>query len=68
MDMGFYIRRGTSVKVFISWSGERSKKIAKALKKWIKNVIQSVEPFVSSEDIAFPLSIVVIAAMHKPPQ
>ena len=49
--MNFYSRRGTAVKVFISWSGDRSKRIAKALKKWIKNVIQSVEPFVSSEDI-----------------
>ena len=39
------------VKVFISWSGERSKKIAETLKKWIKHVIQSIEPFVSSEDI-----------------
>ncbi|MCL2593332.1 MAG: toll/interleukin-1 receptor domain-containing protein [Defluviitaleaceae bacterium] len=39
------------MKVFISWSGEGSKKIAETLKKWIKNVIQSIEPFVSSEDI-----------------
>jgi len=39
------------VKVFISWSGTQSKQIAEILKKWIKNVIQSVEPFVSSEDI-----------------
>jgi len=39
------------MKVFISWSGEPSKKIAEEIKKWIKYVIQSVEPFVSSEDI-----------------
>jgi hypothetical protein len=39
------------MKVFISWSGERSNRIAETLKKWIKQVIQSVEPFVSSQDI-----------------
>jgi DNA-binding transcriptional MerR regulator len=38
--------------VFISWSGDRSKKIAETLKTWIKRVIQSVEPFVSSQDIS----------------
>ncbi|HRX58415.1 MAG TPA: TIR domain-containing protein [Eubacteriales bacterium] len=40
------------MKVFISWSGERSNKIAETLKLWIKHVIQSVEPFVSSQDIS----------------
>ena len=40
------------MKVFISWSGEHSNKIAEVLKKWLKHVIQSVEPFVSSEDIS----------------
>ena len=39
------------MKVFISWSGERSKKIAEILRKWIKQVINVVEPFVSSQDI-----------------
>jgi|GEM_PF-332961 len=49
--MAFYNKRGRAVRIFISWSGERSLRIAKALKEWIKDVIQSVEPFVSSEDI-----------------
>lgn len=40
------------MKVFISWSGERSNKIAEVLKQWIRHVIQSVEPFVSSQDIS----------------
>ena len=44
-------KRVKQVKVFISWSGSKSKKIAETLKDWIKCVIQSVEPFVSSEDI-----------------
>ena len=40
------------MKVFISWSGEQSNKIAEILNKWIPSVIQAVEPFYSPEDIA----------------
>lgn len=39
------------MKVFISWSGERSKKVALIFHEWLPQVIQSLEPFVSSEDI-----------------
>jgi hypothetical protein len=39
------------VKVFISWSGERSKRIALALRDWLPQVIQSIDPFMSAEDI-----------------
>lgn len=37
--------------VFISWSGKRSHEIALILKEWLPSVIQSIEPYVSSEDI-----------------
>lgn len=39
------------MKIFISWSGDRSKILAKSLNDWIPNVIQSVRSFMSEEDI-----------------
>jgi hypothetical protein len=39
------------MKVFISWSGPRSHYIAEALAEWLPDVIQAVEPFLSTNDI-----------------
>lgn len=39
------------MKVFISWSGEYSREVAKKLSLWLPSVIQSVEVFYSPEDI-----------------
>ncbi|SRR6266404_2074828 len=40
------------MKVFIGWSGERSRAIALALREWIPNVIQAADPWMSEEDIS----------------
>ena len=40
------------MKIFISWSGTRSKFIADALREWLPNVLQSLNPFCSTQDIA----------------
>jgi len=35
------------MKIFISWSGEKSKEIAEYMKNWIEQIIQSAEPWIS---------------------
>lgn len=40
------------MKVFISWSGTRSKAMANALKDWIPLIVQHAKPFVSDKDIS----------------
>ena len=39
------------MKVFISWSGNISHKVGMIFREWLPSVIQSLEPYVSSEDI-----------------
>lgn len=39
------------MKVFLSWSGELSHKVASAFREWLPSVIQAVVPYVSSQDI-----------------
>lgn len=39
------------MKVFISWSGDRSKALAEAIKTWLADVIHSIKPWLSDHDI-----------------
>jgi TIR domain len=39
------------VKVFISWSGEPSRSIARVLTKWLQSVVQQVDAWMSDEEI-----------------
>jgi hypothetical protein len=40
------------MKVFITWSGFRSKAVAKGLHDWLPSVLQDVDPWMSEEDMA----------------
>lgn len=39
------------MKVFISWSGETSKKVAGAIREWLPTVLQTVKPYFTPSDI-----------------
>jgi TIR domain len=39
------------MRVFISWSGDASHRLALTLRDWLPNVLQAIDPYVSSVDI-----------------
>ncbi|WP_148255302.1 TIR domain-containing protein [Aidingimonas lacisalsi] len=39
------------MKVFISWSGEVSRKVAEAIREWLPTVLQTVKPYFTPSDI-----------------
>jgi hypothetical protein len=40
-----------TTKVFISWSGDQSRKLAEALRQWLPGVLQFVKPYFTPDDI-----------------
>jgi hypothetical protein len=40
------------MKVFLGWSGSTSQQVAFTLRDWFRKVIQSLDPYVSTEDVA----------------
>jgi hypothetical protein len=40
------------MKVFLSWSGNRSKSIAEVLRNWLPSVLQAVKPYFSPDDVS----------------
>lgn len=51
MLLGRGIYQESGLKIFISWSGDKSKKIAAIFKDWIPAVIQAAKPYFSPSDI-----------------
>jgi hypothetical protein len=49
--MSFLVEFLDSIKVFISWSGDRSKAMAEALRKWLPYMNLLVKPWMSEKDI-----------------
>ncbi len=43
---------GESVRVFLSWSGQKSHEVALALRNWLHEIVNDLDPWMSSEDIA----------------
>ena len=40
------------MQIFISWSGEKSRRIGEAIRHWLPDVIQSVRPYFTPDDVA----------------
>jgi hypothetical protein len=50
LGSGFLLSR-LNMKIFISWSGNRSRAVAEIISDWIKCVIQASQPWISTRDI-----------------
>lgn len=53
MAIGYHlvIRMEAGLKIFISWSGKRSRLVAELISDWIKCVLQASRPWISTRDI-----------------
>jgi hypothetical protein len=48
----FLYAEAVALKIFLSWSGGKSRALAEELRDWLPYVVQSVDPFVSTQDIS----------------
>jgi hypothetical protein len=48
---GEAVRKMKKMKVFLSWSGRRSRRVAEALWQWLPTVADAFDPWMSAEDI-----------------
>lgn len=44
-------KESDQMKIFVSWSGKRSKAVAELMSDWLKCVIQASQPWISTRDI-----------------
>lgn len=47
-----YEKMSNTMDIFISWSGERSRGIAEAIREWLPKIMNSVKPWMSQTDIS----------------
>jgi hypothetical protein len=50
-ELWWLVEEDELMKVFISWSGPRSQAVAQTLRTWLKDIMQAVDPWISSADI-----------------
>jgi hypothetical protein len=51
MALDLDVREGTRMRVFVSWSGELSRRVAETLRQYLPLMIQGADAFISKHDL-----------------